>query len=80
MFKLSASEAKRNFGQLLMKAQREPIIISKNFKDSAVVMSFKNYQELEDMKTEYLKLCFESAKEELTQGDTTDGDHLFKTL
>ncbi|MEF1299037.1 type II toxin-antitoxin system prevent-host-death family antitoxin, partial [Vibrio parahaemolyticus] len=36
---LTANDAKRNFGELLLSAQREPVKISKNSKDAVVVMS-----------------------------------------
>jgi prevent-host-death family protein len=46
MEKLTANQAKTNFGQLLMKAQSEPVQIDKNGKPAVVVMSTKDYQEL----------------------------------
>ncbi len=46
MEKLTANQAKTHFGQLLMKAQSEPIQIDKNGKPAVVVMSTKDYQEL----------------------------------
>lgn len=70
---LTANDAKRNFGELLLNAQRQPIKISKNSKDAVVVMSIHDYEELEVMKAEYLKHCFNSAKEDLAQGKLVDG-------
>ncbi|KJJ49941.1 prevent-host-death protein, partial [Vibrio cholerae] len=61
MHTLTANDAKRNFGELLLSAQREPVIISKNSKNTVVVMSIKDFEELEAMKLDYLKHCFESA-------------------
>ncbi len=55
MFTLTANDAKRNFGELLLNAQREPIKISKNNKDAVVVMSIRDYEALEAMKADYLK-------------------------
>ena len=43
---LSANEAKTHFGQLLMKAQSEPIQIDKNGKPAVVVLSTKDYEQL----------------------------------
>ena len=71
---LTANDAKRNFGELLLNAQREPVKISKNSKDAVVVMSVKDYEELEAMKAEYLKHCFASAEEDLAQGEAVDGE------
>lgn len=46
MQKLTANQAKTHFGQLLMKAQSEPVQIDKNGKPAVVVMSTKDYQDL----------------------------------
>ncbi|MBD5771292.1 type II toxin-antitoxin system Phd/YefM family antitoxin [Marinomonas colpomeniae] len=77
---LTANDAKRNFGELLMNAQREPVKISKNNKDAVVVMSIKDYEELEVMKTEYLKHCFDSAKKDLAKDDVVDGQSFLNSL
>jgi prevent-host-death family protein len=80
MHTLTANDAKRNFGELLLSAQREPVKISKNSKDAVVVMSIKDYEDLEVMKADYLKYCFESAKKDLAQGNVADGEHFLSTL
>lgn len=77
---LTANDAKRNFGELLLSAQREPVKISKNSKDAVVVMSIKDYEELEAMKAEHLKHCFESAKQDLSQGKVVDGEDFLSAL
>ena len=80
MHTLTANDAKRNFGELLMNAQREPVKISKNSKDTVVVMSIKDFEELEAMKAEYLKHCFESAKNDLVKSSAIDGENFLKSL
>lgn len=77
---LTANDAKRNFGELLLNAQREPIKISKNNKDAVVVMSMHDYQALEVMKADYLKHCFNSAQEDLANGNVVDGEDFLNTL
>ena len=77
---LTANDAKRNFGELLLSAQREPVKISKNSKDAVVVMSIKDFEELEAMKADYLRHCFESAKQDLAQGNVVDGENFLNTL
>jgi prevent-host-death family protein len=77
---LTANDAKRNFGELLLNAQREPIKISKNNKDAVVVMSIRDYEELEAMKVDYIKHCFENAKRDLVQGNVVDGKDFLDTL
>ncbi len=80
MYTLTANNAKRNFGELLLSAQREPVKISKNSKDAVVVMSIRDFEELEAMKVEYLKHCFQSAKEDLNNGNTVDGKSFLNSL
>lgn len=77
---LTANDAKRHFGELLLNAQREPVKISKNSKDAVVVMSIKDFEELEAMKTDYLKHCFDSAKDGLNKGNFGDGDSFLNSL
>jgi prevent-host-death family protein len=80
MITLTANDAKRNFGELLLNAQREPVKISKNSKDTVVVMSIRDYEEIEAMKAEYLKHCFESAKQDLANGNVLDGQSFLNAL
>lgn len=80
MHTLTANDAKRNFGELLLNAQREPIKVTKNNKAAVVVMSIRDYEELEAMKTDYLKHCFEAAKEELASGTIVDGKSFLNSL
>ena len=80
MHTLTENEAKRNFGELLLSAQREPVKISKNSKDTVVVMLKKDFEALEAMKVEYLKHCFEAAKEDLKNGHAIDGESFINSL
>ncbi|HIF9073575.1 type II toxin-antitoxin system Phd/YefM family antitoxin [Photobacterium damselae] len=77
---LSANDAKRHFGELLLNAQHGPVKISKNRKDAVVVMSIQDFEELETMKVEYLKHCFKSAKEDLNNGTAVDGESFLNSL
>ncbi|MCF2848753.1 type II toxin-antitoxin system Phd/YefM family antitoxin [Pseudoalteromonas sp. ACER1] len=77
---LTANDAKRNFGELHLNAQREPIKISKNNEDVVVVMSIRDYEELEAMKVDYIKHCFENATRDLAQGNVVDGKDFLDTL
>ncbi len=42
----SATDAKREFGEVLIKSQREPVRITRNNKPIAVVVSDVDYQQL----------------------------------
>ncbi len=80
MFTVTANDAKRNFGELLLNAQREPIKISKNSKDAVVVMSIRDYEALEAMKAAYLNHCFQSASADLANNAVVDGESFLKAL
>jgi prevent-host-death family protein len=43
---VSATEAKQTFAAVIDKAQREPVIIRKQNRDVAVIMSIEDYQRL----------------------------------
>ncbi|MEM6510070.1 MAG: type II toxin-antitoxin system prevent-host-death family antitoxin [Pseudomonadota bacterium] len=77
---LTANDAKRNFGELLLNAQREPIKISKNNEDAVEFMSIKDYEELKNKKVDYIKHCFENATRDLAQGNVVDGKDFLDTL
>ena len=51
---IAAADAKTNFGALLDKAQRGPVMISKNGRAVAVVMSADAYSEQQQLKLEVL--------------------------
>ena len=80
MYTLTENDAKRNSGELLLSAQREPVKISKNSKDAVVVMSIRDFEELEAMKVEYLKHCFSKAKSDLGNNEVADGESFIKSL
>ena len=52
---LNASDAKRKFGEVLLKAQKEPIGINRNGKPVAVMMSALEFEQLQALKEDYLK-------------------------
>ena len=43
---VSATEAKQSFGAVIDKAQREPVMIRKQNRDVAVIMSIEDYQRI----------------------------------
>lgn len=74
---LSANEAKTQFGNLLLNAQREPVQINKNGKPVAVILSMDDYHNLELLKLKLLQDRAIKAKEDL---HTVEGDSFFKEL
>ncbi len=77
---LNASDAKREFGEMLMKAQREPIGINKNGKPVAVLVSAVEYREIERMKEQYLKSVIQEGLANLEAGNAQSGKDTFVEL
>lgn len=48
MIHMVAKEAENHFGQLLTAAMKEPVVIDKNGKSVAVLMSMEDYEPMED--------------------------------
>lgn len=77
---LTANQAKTNFGEMLLQAQRSPVQISKNGKPVAVVVSFEEYQALEEIKQAMILERFETAKKEIAEGKIVDGSTFMADL
>ncbi len=77
---LNASDAKREFGEVLIKAQHGPIGINKNGKPVAVVISATEYAQLESIKAEYLKEAIQEGIADLHAGKVTDGKTIMNKL
>jgi len=74
---LSANEAKTQFGNLLLNAQREPVQINKNGKPVAVMMSIEDYQDIEALKLSLLK---DRAAKTKDDNSTVEGATFFQEL
>ncbi|GGD75397.1 type II toxin-antitoxin system Phd/YefM family antitoxin [Lacimicrobium alkaliphilum] len=70
---LNASDAKREFGELLIKVQREPVGINKNGKPIAVVLSVAEYEQLKALKEERLKAAIQEGISDLESGKVASG-------
>ncbi len=77
---LSANEAKTQFGDMLLKAQRAPVQINKNGKPVAVVISMDEYESIEALKLRFLQLRAVEAKIAIKGGNTVDGESFFDSL
>ncbi len=80
MDSLSANEAKTQFGDMLLKAQRAPIQINKNGKPVAVVISFEAYEGIEALKMQLLQTRAAQAKADIEAGNTVDGESFLDAL
>ena len=77
---LNASDAKREFGEVLIKAQRGPVGINKNGKPVAVVISAAEYAEFQALKEEHLKDAIQEGVADLQTGRVTDGKTVLDKL
>ncbi|HEY5604208.1 MAG TPA: type II toxin-antitoxin system Phd/YefM family antitoxin [Gammaproteobacteria bacterium] len=77
---LNASDAKREFGEVLIKAQRGPVGINKNGKPVAVVISAAEYAEFQALKEEHLKEAIQEGIADLQTGRVTDGKTVLDKL
>ncbi len=69
----NASDAKREFGEILLKAQKEPVGINKNGKPVAVIVSTSEYEELQYSKEQWLKSELQKGFDDLHAGRINDG-------
>jgi prevent-host-death family protein len=77
---LNASDAKREFGEVLIKAQHGPVRINKNGKPIAVVISAAEYAQLEALKEAHLKQAIQKGVADLQAGKVTDGKTVMDRL
>ena len=77
---LNATDAKRDFGEMLLKVQKEPVGINKNGKPVAVVVSASDYEYLEHLRTEWLKVEIQKGMDDIASGNAIDGKTVFAAL
>jgi len=80
MSTLSASDAKREFGDVLLKAQKAPVRINKNGKPVAVVVSAAEYEQLEAYREKHLQAEIDEGIADIEAGNVSDGVEVFKRL
>ena len=77
---LTANDAKTQFGDMLLKAQREPVQINKNGKPVAVVISIDEYQQMEEVKFALLQERAYRAKLDVESGNLAEGEQFMSDL
>ena len=50
---MTSSLAKAHFGEIMEKIETEPVVITKNGRNKAVILSFSEYKHLEEMENLY---------------------------
>lgn len=77
---IAAADAKTNFGALLDKAQREPVMISKNGRAVAVLMSAAEFEEQQRLKLELLRQEVRKGLDDLERGKIISAAQAFVDL
>ena len=77
---LNASDAKREFGDVLIKAQHGPVGINRNGKPVAVVISAVEYARLEAIREAHLKQAIQEGITDLQAGKVSDGTTVIDKL
>ena len=77
---LTANKAKTHFGETLLNVQKAPVLINKNGKPVAVLVSYDEYESIEAMKVKLLQARIARARADVANGDTIDGESFFDEL
>ena len=77
---LNASDAKREFGEVLLKVQKEPVGINRNGKPVAVMISTLEFEQLQALKEEHLKTELQKGMASLGKGEVIEGDTVINDL
>ena len=80
MVVFNATDAKREFGDVLLKAQKAPVKINKNGKPVAVVVSAAEYAQLEVLREERLLADIKEGIVDIEAGNVSDGRDVLKRL
>jgi prevent-host-death family protein len=77
---LSANEAKTQFGDMLLKAQRAPVQINRNGKPVAVIVSVDEYERIEALKLSVLQSRAVKALDDIANKNDVEGEAFFDQL
>ncbi len=77
---LNASDAKREFGEVLIRAQHGPIGINRNGKPVAVMLSVSEYTQLVELRRLHLKQSIEEGLADLRAEKITEGKSVLNKL
>jgi prevent-host-death family protein len=80
MDSINSTDAKKSFSDVVLKVQQEPVWITRHDKPVAVVMSAKEYQEIQALKERVLKMELEKGFDSLKAGKVIDGQDAINKL
>ncbi|MDM3870168.1 type II toxin-antitoxin system Phd/YefM family antitoxin [Porticoccus sp. W117] len=70
---VNSVDAKNSFGKVVMKAQSEPVCISKNGQAVAVMMSMDEYESIQSLREQLLHQRLDKALDDVQAGRVRDG-------
>lgn len=77
---VSASDAKREFGEVLLKAQQAPVRINKNGKPVAVIVSANTFAEFETYREKLLQQAIDKGIADVQAGKVSAGHEVIQRL
>jgi prevent-host-death family protein len=77
---ISASDAKREFGEMILKAQKGPVGINKNGKPVAVMVSASAFTDIQAMQRKALQQAIDEGIADIKAGRVVDGEEVFASL
>ena len=77
---LSASDARREFGEVLLKAQKGPVGINRNGKPVAVMVSAETFDELQAVQRAALQQAIDDGMADIKAGNMVEDDEVFSRL
>ena len=77
---ISASDAKREFGEMILKAQKGPIGINKNGKPVAVMVSASDFEDYQAERREALQRAIDDGIADIKAGRVVDGEGTFENV
>lgn len=77
---ISASDAKREFGEMLLKAQKGPVGINKNGKPVAVMVSASAFEDFQSLQRYALQQAINEGIADIQAGRVVDGEDAFATV
>lgn len=77
---LSASDARREFGEVLLKAQKGPVGINRSGKPVAVMVSAETFDELQAVQRAALQQAIDDGMADIKAGNIVEGDEVFSRL
>lgn len=77
---INATEAAKSFGEVMVKAQQEPVCINKHGKPSFVMMTMNEFESLQASRDELLHQRLDQALEDVKANRVVDGPEFMESI